>query len=75
MEKSKISNSRKKIYLFIFFGTLFLLLCIFILPKIHSQKVYTASELNITELKSPIDKDNDGIDDYRLIGMIIPILC
>ncbi len=64
MEKSKISKSRKKLYLFIFFGTLFLLLCIFILPKIHSQKVYTASELNIVELKSPIDKDNDGIDDY-----------
>lgn len=37
---------------------------IFILPKLHSQKVYTAEQLGINELKSKNDADKDGIDDY-----------
>lgn len=31
----------------------------------HWQKVYSGKDFNISELKSSIDKDNDGIDDYR----------
>lgn len=64
MKIIKRLNPKKKLCFFIFLAAIFLLLYIFIFSKIHSQKVYTASELNITELKSPVDKDNDGIDDY-----------
>ncbi|MGE5628911.1 MAG: DUF1287 domain-containing protein [Solirubrobacterales bacterium] len=33
-------------------------------PYLHSQKVYTAADFNIVELKSNVDKDQDGVDDY-----------
>ena len=37
---------------------------VYINPKIHSQKVYTAEELGITVIVSAYDIDGDGIDDY-----------
>lgn len=55
----------------IIFIILFLVLClvtaifsIFFLPKLHSQKIYTAKQLGINELRSKNDADKDGIDDY-----------
>lgn len=49
---------------------LFVLIVIVLYIRYDSQRVYTAKELQITEQKSKIDFDMDGIDDYTdiLIG-------
>ncbi|MFA9376666.1 MAG: DUF1287 domain-containing protein [Lachnotalea sp.] len=41
-----------------------LVFAIVTVKKSHSQKVYTAEQLGIEEIKSETDKDSDGIDDY-----------
>ncbi len=41
-----------------------LLYILFHIPKLHSQKVYTANELGISVVTSEVDIDMDGIDDY-----------
>ena len=54
---------KKYIILFVFILILFILLILnyFNIPK---KKTYTSSYFNIEEVKSDIDYDNDGIDDY-----------
>jgi len=55
-------------FIIILFILLFFILIIaffvYIDPKLHSQKVYTAEELGITVVVSDYDVDGDGIDDY-----------
>lgn len=50
-------------------GLIFILLIIVAFVMIRRvpafQRKYTAKELGIQEITSPLDKDDDGIDDYR----------
>jgi uncharacterized protein YijF (DUF1287 family) len=61
-----MKRNKKIIWLVIicFFIIVIISLIILVKPYLYSQKEYSASDFNITELKSTIDKDGDGIDDY-----------
>ena len=58
---------RIKLIILLFIILFFISIAVFFVyinPKLHSQKVYTAEELGITVIVSAYDIDGDGIDDY-----------
>ncbi len=68
--KKKANNLKKSKYLFLFLAVTLLVLAVpvvFLLGyyNLIPKKSYTAEDFNIETVKSQVDFDNDGIDDYR----------
>lgn len=63
-----MKNKRKNIIILIFIIIIIIagsaLFSKYIIPLMHSQKEYTAQNLEIGTVLSENDKDNDGLDDY-----------
>ena len=68
--KKKVNNLKKTKYLFLFLAVALLILAVplvFLLNyyNLIPKKNYTAKDFNIKTVKSQVDFDGDGIDDYR----------